>query len=159
MEGNKMKKMILFLLFILCGCAPQPTLRDSACGKARTVRVVRVTNDTILGWTNVEGDKSVYSYKKLYHPTDAHYVYLKREPHQLYYPGQILKIPDSSCVKYSGSKDYVISGRYRATTLEGKMGQAEYSNPEYEALTAERLKKAKTSCWMRRRLGQKCNKK
>ena len=153
-----MRKKVLLLLLILCGCVPQPTIRDTACSKVKTVRVVRVMNNTILGWANIEGDKSVYSYKTFYHPTDAHYVYLDREPNQIYYPGQILKIPKDVCVKYVGSKDYVLSGRYRATTLEGEFGPAEYPNPEYDALMEKRFEKAKTSPWARRRLEQEYKK-
>lgn len=153
-----MKKILVLLLLFLCGCMPQPTIRDSACSQVKTVRVIRVSGDTILGWTDVKGDSKLYSPKTYYHPTDAHYVYLKREPHQVYYPGQLLRLPDESCVKYSGTKEYVISDRYYSKTLKGNFGASEYPNPEYEALMQERYEKAKTSCWMRRRLGQKCNK-
>ncbi len=154
-----MKKLVLLLPLFLCACMPSPTIRDAACAKAETVRVIRVTNDMILGWTDHGANVDFYSPAVFYHPTDDHYVYLKREPHQIYYPGQILHLADEECIKYAGSYDYVISGRYGARTLKGVLEQAEYPNPEYEALMAERYEKAKTSCWMRRRLGQKCDKK
>ena len=158
-ERLKMKKLNLLLLLFLCGCMPSPTIPDKACSDARVVRVIRVTSDMILGWTDTSADKSLYSHTTFYQPSDRHYVYLRREPYQLYYPGQILRLPDSACIKYSGSYDYVVDGRYGARTLKGSFEPSGYPNPEYEALMKERYEKAKTSCWMRRRLGQKCNKK
>ncbi len=154
-----MKKWALLSLLLLTACMPQPTIHDTTCAKAKSVRVVRVTNDMILGWADQGADMDMYSPTTFYHPTDEHYVYLKRDPHQIYYPGQVLHLGDSSCIKYAGSYDYVISGRYGARTLKGVVEPSEYPNPEYEKLMAERYEKAKTSCWMRRRLGQKCNKK
>ena len=153
-----MNKFGLFLLLLLCGCMPSPTTHDPACAKARTIRVVRVTNNMILGWTDEEAEEDLYSPSTFYQPTDKHYVYLKREPDQIYYPGQIINLPDSVCIKYSGAYDYTISGRYGARTLKGTFEPSEYPNPEYEALMEERYEKAKTSCWMRRRLGQECDK-
>ena len=153
-----MRKILFLSLLFLCGCMPQPVVRDAACSDAKTVRVVRVTNDMILGWTDTSADPNLYSPTTFYHPTDQHYVYLKREPHQIYYPGQVLRLPDSVCIKYSGSYDYVLSGRYGARTMKGTFEPAEVPNSKYADLMEERYEKAKTSCWMRRRLGQKCNK-
>ena len=113
-----MNKSGILLLFLLCACVPKPMIHDTNCAKARTVRVVRVTNNMILGWTDVEADADLYSPATFYHPTDQHYVYLRREPDQIYYPGQIINLPDSTCIKYSGSYDYTISGRYGARTLK-----------------------------------------
>jgi len=153
-----MNKIFLLPLLFLCACMPQPTVHDSACAKAKSVRVIRVMGDMILGWTDTGADKDFYSPSTFYMPNDEHYIYLRRESHQIYYPGQVIQLPDSACIKYAGSYSYVIDNRYGAKTLKGVMGPSEYPNPEYEALMQERYEKAKTSCWMRRRLGQKCNK-
>lgn len=154
-----MKKLMLLLLFVLCGCMPQPTLRDASCSQAKTIRVIHVDDDVILGWADIKGSESLYSHKTYYRPTDEHYVYLKRNPRQIYYPGQILRVSDKVCLKYIGSYSYRQKGLMPETVLTGYIDEGEYPNPEYEALMQKRYEKAKTSCWMRRRLGKKCDKK
>ncbi len=158
-ERGRMKKIVfLVLVLALSACMPQPTIRDPHCARAEVIRVIRVTNDLVFGWTDVGADVNSYSPTKFYHPEDKHYVYLKREPHQIYYPGQIIHLPNSVCIKYAGSFSYFLDDSNGFSTLKGVIDTAEYPNPEYEKLMAERFEKAKTSPWVRRRLEQKYKK-
>ena len=118
--------MFLFLL-LLAGCAPAEVVRDASCVPATQITVVRVMNDMILGWMDKGIQMDVYAPTAYYHPADEHYIYLKRDPHQIYYPGQVLRLPDSTCIKYAGSYSYTVNNQYGAKTLKGALEPAQSS--------------------------------
>ena len=147
-----MKKIIyLFsLMFFLAACAPQLYLRYPDCSSAKTITVIRVFEESVLGWTDAGATVSVYSPTTSYQADDEHYVYLKREPHQVYYPGQVIHLPDSTCIKYAGSYSYTMNNQFKVTTPKGVFAQGKYFNTEYTDLKNEMYEKAKVSPWWKR---------
>ena len=151
-----MKKIALLLpLLGLCACVPSPTVRDSNCASVEKITVIQVKNDLVLAWADVGADQDVYSPTTYYQPDDEHYLFLKKEPYQLYYPGQVIHLPKSACVQYAGSYSYIVDGQHGAKTLKGTFEPSQVSNPEYEKLKAEMYEKAKTSPWWKRRYERK----
>lgn len=145
----------LLLVSVLVACAPTENLRNEKCSPAKKITIVRVFDEVVLGWMDIGSDVSVYSPTTFYHADDEHYVYLKREPYQVYYPGQVVHLPDSVCVHYAGSYSYSVGNQAEVTTLKGVLGNANVPNPEYEELRAEMYEKAKTSPWWKRRYERK----
>lgn len=154
-----MKKLTFALLFLgLCACVPQPTVRDSMCASIEELIVIQVREDMVLAWADVGADEELYSPTTFYHPNDEHYLFLKKEPYQVYYPGQVIRLPDSACVQYAGSYSYVVNNQHGAKTLKGVFEPSQVPNPEYAELEKELREKAKTSPWWKRRYERKFGK-
>ncbi len=151
-----MKKFILILPFLgLCACAPQPTYRDEKCTPVEQITVVQVKEDLVLAWADKGADAEDYMPTTFYQPNDEHYLFLKKEPYQIYYPGQVIRLPKSACVQYAGSYSYIVNNEYGVTTMKATIEPSQVSNPEYEKLKAEMYEKAKTSPWWKRRYERK----
>ncbi len=147
-----MKKLTYLLpLLGLCACMPQPTYRNPKCTPIDKITVIQVRENLALVWADKIGDTSGYSPKTFYQPDDEHYLFIQKEPYQLYYPGQVIQLPKSACVRYTGSHTYVLNNEFTATTMKATIEPAEIPNPEYERLKAEMYEKAQKSSWWKRR--------
>ena len=151
-----MRKIAFMLPFlVLCACTPKPMIRDEKCTSVEKITIIQVKEDLVLAWADIGANETDYSPTTFYHPNDEHYLFLKKEPYQIYYPGQVIKLPKSACVQYAGSYSYVVNDQYGAKTLKGTFEPSQVSNPEYEKMKAEMYEKAKVSPWWKRRYERK----